>query len=257
MLKKCLNCGKEFNGRENRKFCSRVCADSFKRGKQISPRIIKKCEWCGAEFTILKSQNDNPKKCKRFCSPSCSAFWRNATYGANTAGESARQRSREALKNKWGDEEFRKKKIEFMREHNPSKDPEVMKKIVKTMRERGHYVNRFKYGNGKVSEYERKVYKDLTDNGFLYNYAIPTGYARCAFPLKRYAKNYKPDFVNLVKKICIEIDGKSHESEQVKQLDRKKEECLTFLGFKIIRFTHEQIDKGEFKSWLNSYLKDC
>lgn len=257
MLKTCLNCGKEFNGRKEKKFCCKNCADLFKKGKPLAPRITKKCEWCGTEFTILQSYANNPKKCKRFCSPRCSAFWRNATYGANVPKEEARQKGREILKNKWNDEEFRKKKTEYMREHNPAKNPEVVKKIVQSMRERGHYVNRFKYGNGKISEYEQKVYSDLINIGFIYNFAIPTGYARNAFPSRNYAKNYKPDFVNLQKKICIEIDGKSHETPSVKLLDQKKEECLTFLGFKTIRFTHEQIDKGEFKKWLNLYLKEC
>ena len=257
MIKTCMNCGKDFVGRKESKFCCKACANTFRRGKFIAPRVTKKCELCGKEFTISASANNNPKKCKRFCSDSCAAKWRTNTYGPNKMSDEAKKRMSRNLSDRWKNEEFRKKKIEYMKEHNPSKNPEIMQRIVQTIRQRGGYKNQYRFGNGKISDYEQKVYQILIDNGFYYNYAINTKIARDAFPEKRYANSYKPDFVNLSKKLCIEIDGHTHESKEIKQLDNKKEECLKFLGFSILRFTHEQIDKGEFDLWLNSYLKEC
>lgn len=254
MIKICQQCGKQFYGRKENKYCSKTCANTARRGIKITKRITKTCEWCGKEFETTESQNKNPKKAKRFCSTSCSAFWRNKTYGSNKMSEPAKQRMSRLLHERWQNPEFREKKIESMKEHNPVYIPGVVEKANKTKLQRGKLPNNFKYGNGKISKYEALVYDDLIGAGFYYNYAINTKLARDAFPEKHYAKNYKPDFVHTIDKLCIEIDGPNH--NHTKELDTKKEECLRFLGFTVIRFTHEQIDKGEFKEWLNSFLNE-
>lgn len=256
MLKICQQCGKQFRGRKENKYCSKVCADTARRGIKITKRVTKICEWCGKEFEITESQNKNPKKAKRFCSTSCSAFWRNKTYGSNKMSEPAKRRMSKLLHERWQNPEFREKKIEYMRTDNPVYKEGVVEKANKTRLQHGKLPNNFRYGNGKISEYEKLVYDDLIAAGFYYNYAINTKLARDAFPEKHYAKSYKPDFTNIEKHICIEIDGGNHSLTKNKKLDEKKEACLQFLGFTVIRFTHEQINKGEFKEWLNSFLNE-
>ena len=50
---------------------------------------------------------------------------------------------------------------------------------------------------------------------------------------------YIPDFLCLSKKLIIEIDGKIHLKQ--KEADLSRTEALNDLGFKIIRFTNEEI----------------
>lgn len=213
--------------------------------------MIKICEFCSKEFQVPDNKHGQQK---RFCNTSCSAKWRNKTFGPNLISEETKRKNAEILSNRWKDPKFRKKKTDYMKEHNPVYIPGVVEKSNKTKLQRGNLPNNYKYGNGKLSKYESIVYDDLVAAGFYYNYAINTKLARDAFPEKRYSHCYKPDFTNIIDRLCIEIDGPNH--VHTKESDMKKEECLQFLGFTTIRFTHEQIDKGEFKTWLNSYLKE-
>lgn len=213
--------------------------------------MIKHCEFCGKEFEV--PDNVHGRK-KRFCNTSCSAKWRIKTYGKAQISEAGRQKQSDSLKRLWRTKKFRDNNHKRMITNNPVYMPGVVEKANKTRLQRGKLPNNFKYGNGRISEYEAIVYDDLINAGFYYNYAIPAKLARDAFPDKKYPSNYKPDFTNVFKHICIEIDGPNH--KRAKELDTKKDECLKFLGFTIIRFTHEQIDKGEFKEWLNSFQNE-
>lgn len=91
--------------------------------------------------------------------------------------------------------------------------------------------NNFKYGNGKISPYEQRVKDKLDSLGFIYNYAVPTRSARESDPDAHYPNNYKPDFVNLKNKLCIEIDGYGHSSPKEKALDAKKRKMFKFTRF--------------------------
>lgn len=213
--------------------------------------MIKICEFCGKEFEVPDNKHGQRK---RFCNTSCSAKWRNKTFGPNLISEETKRKNAKILSDRWKDPEFRKKKTDYMKEHNPVYISGVVEKAQKSRLQHGYLPNNYKYGNGKLSEYESLVYDDLIAAGFYYNYAINTKLARDAFPEKRYSHCYKPDFTNVIDRLCIEIDGSNH--IHTKELDEKKEECLRFLGFTTIRFTHEQIDKGEFEEWLNSYLNE-
>jgi very-short-patch-repair endonuclease len=196
---------------------------------------MKKCEWCGKE--IIEN--------KRFCNTSCSAYWRNATLGPNRISESTKRANAERLKNCWKSKKFRENNHKRMTQNNPVHRAGVIEKAHKTRLQNGPLPNNFKYGNGCISLYEEKVFTFLRGHGFYYNYAINTKIARDTFLEKKFAYSYKPDFVNLKKKVIIEIDGPNHKMAKIKEIDKKKDECLEFLGFSIFRFTHAQIDEFE------------
>ena len=56
--------------------------------------------------------------------------------------------------------------------------------------------------------------------------------------------NYIVDFVCLSKKLIIEVDGDYHFTEVQTQLDSNRTSVLSELGFKVIRFTNEQVIKS-------------
>jgi very-short-patch-repair endonuclease len=192
----------------------------------------KLCEYCKKPLTTEQIKNGN-----RFCCTSCSAHWRNKTFGVPPKSKQALARMSKLLKQKWKEPNFRNSVVTRMKENNPTKDPDVVQKIKNKMK--GKYKNNFKYGNGKVAPAEAFIQKELEDMGYIYNYAIKTKLARDAFPEENYSVNYKPDFCNLVLKIAIEIDGQGHLTTKEKEIDNKKQKCLEYLGFKVFRYTDE------------------
>lgn len=194
----------------------------------------KFCEYCKKPLTKEQIKNGN-----RFCSTSCSAYWRNKTYGVAPKSKEALEKVSKFLKQKWKNDDFRNKMIKRMKENNPTKDPHVVQKIKFSMLNK--YKNNFKYGNGKISPAENFIKTELESMGYIYNYAIKTKIARDAFPEENFAVNYKPDFCNLVLKIAIEIDGQGHITEQEKQIDNKKQKCLEYLGFKVLRYSNDYV----------------
>ena len=75
--RKCLNCSKLYIPHsKSQKFCSNNCNNHYRKGKPLSTTkfVTKQCEWCGKEFQVRISSR------KRFCNPTCSAFWRNKHF---------------------------------------------------------------------------------------------------------------------------------------------------------------------------------
>ena len=53
--------------------------------------------------------------------------------------------------------------------------------------------------------------------------------------------DYIPDFVSLSNRLVIEIDGGYHLEGEQPQRDRERAEELASQGFKILRFTNEEV----------------
>jgi len=211
----------------------------------------KICEWCKKTFEV---SNTVQGRKRRFCSTRCSAFWRNSYYGPNLISEETKKKNAKMLSDKWKDADFRHAQIERMYNDNPVHKEGVAQRIREKRLQNGTYSNNFKCENGKISPHEQLVYDFLIKHGFYYNYAIDTKLARDAFPEKHYSKNYKPDFVNIRKKICIEIDGNNHKKAEQIKLDKKKDECLQFLGFTVVRFTPEQVENKKVEEFINGKI---
>lgn len=229
------------------------------KGNSMANKLIKSCEFCGRDFETDDSKHGQRK---RFCNTSCSAKWRNKTFGPNQLSEETKRKNAERLKARWKDPTFRANNHKRMTENNPVYMDGVVQKANNTKLKNGYCKNNFIYGNGRISKYELIAMEYLKDFDFVYNKAISTKLARDKLPFNKYPTSYKPDFTNDTLKICIEIDGPNH--THTKELDAKKDECLAFLGYTVYRFTHEQIDNGEFykevdKLWddlyENNYLK--
>lgn len=201
----------------------------------------KICERCGKEF-------ETPRNHQRFCSRSC------AQRGKKVSEETKKKLSRittynlknnEELRRKmqekvWGNVQNQSKSSERMKNNNPMKNDVAREKMISTLKQnqRNCFNN---CGNGHVSYVESLLIDDMIKLGFVYNLPINTRTARERFPEKRYAYNYKPDFVHVELKLCVEIDGTNHTNSKEIERDKKKEDCLRFLGYSTIRFTNEQV----------------
>lgn len=214
----CPHCSKSFTARSGRKFCSRDCADSHRKGVRIVTPITKVCLNCGKSF-------EAPRKCYKFCSISCANQGKNYPTTHNLS-DTERANLSQRSKLMWQNAEYRNRMVNRMITNNPVYMPGVIEKAHQTRLANGFYPNNFKYGNGKISAYEQRVGDRLIPLGFYYNYAIPTKLARDAFPGANYPKCYKPDFVHLSHKLCIEVDGCGHILKKDKQIDKKKKTVL-------------------------------
>lgn len=244
----CSICGKTVYVHKGTKFCSKECADSARRGVRLRPPLVKVCPVCKKSF-------ESKSKVQKFCSKKCSNIGRDKPRKHDYTNEERLELS-SRLKKQWQDEKFRQIVVDRMRTNNPSFNPEIIEKANVTRAKNGKMHNNFKYGNGKIGPYEKLVKDKIEDLGFIYNYAIVTKDARDADPSANYAHCYKPDFVKLEDKLCIEIDGYGHSTSEEKRIDAKKERCLNLLGYTVIRFTHKEIDEGVFDKWLNSYQEN-
>ena len=63
----------------------------------------------------------------------------------------------------------------------------------------------------------------------------------CKFRRQYIIDQYIVDFVCLEKQLIIEIDGKYHATGEQQELDRVRENRLISLGYKVIRFTNEEV----------------
>lgn len=246
----CPVCKKSLYVHKGTKHCSKKCADIARIGVPLSPSEIRTCPVCNKQFEVKVVSP------KIFCSRNCSQQGKRKSRPRPLTDEERLARSNQ-LKMQWKDPKFRQIVIDRMTNNNPVYRPGVVEKAAATRNRNNHsFSNNFKYGNGKISPYEQLVMNKLEPLGFIYNYAVPTRSAREAYPDAHYPNNYKPDFTHLTDKLCIEIDGAGHSTVEEKSIDVKKETCLNFLGYQVIRFTHADIDNGVFDQWLNSYQKN-
>jgi len=63
----------------------------------------------------------------------------------------------------------------------------------------------------------------------------------CKFRREHIIDEYIVDFVCLAKKLVIEVDGGYHDSIEIQEADKYRTENLEELGFRVIRFTNEEV----------------
>jgi very-short-patch-repair endonuclease len=74
------------------------------------------------------------------------------------------------------------------------------------------------------------------------------------FRRQQIVHGYFADFYCHQHELIVEVDGGIHELQ--KEYDTAREEYLRELGFRIIRFTNEEVDK-DLKNVLRKIVEDC
>ena len=97
--------------------------------------------------------------------------------------------------------------------------------------------------NRNLKPVAKKLRREMTKSEVcLWKYALRAkqmkGYT---FNRQRPVGNYIADFVCKELMIVIELDGRSHLFEEVQEKDNVKEDFLTNLGYKVLRFSDEEI----------------
>jgi very-short-patch-repair endonuclease len=102
----------------------------------------------------------------------------------------------------------------------------------------GHY-----HYNKDLRPFAGALRKNMTKaEACLWKYVLRAGMMKgYTFNRQRPVLNYIAD--SFCKKLClvIEVDGITHEQEETQQKDRKKEGDLEKAGFKVVRFTDDEV----------------
>lgn len=90
----------------------------------------------------------------------------------------------------------------------------------------------YRQGNGHLTLPQQTLLEAL-GSPWLPEYPIKTGI--------RSWRSVRPDIANPKLKIAIEVDGASHRTRKQKVIDQKKAEILSNIGWRLLRFTNEEV----------------
>lgn len=117
--------------------------------------------------------------------------------------------------------------------------------------------------NKKLKPQANALRKNMTKaEACLWKYALKRGQMKgYGFRTQRPVLNYIADFMSKELMLIIEVDGITHHHEEVALNDEQKESELEQVGFKILRFTDEEVlndlnnVKKTIKGWIE-YLEE-
>jgi hypothetical protein len=187
------------------------------------------CAWC--QINRVKSRR------KQFCSTTCAAFYRNSLphiqeqkrqYGKAILAEAGR-RANDQEKN-------RQASSERMKLNNPMSNPETVQKMAHSLQGRTFLA---RGGNGKLTEPQKKLCQALSLPEEFMEWVVLTLPVQGQFP--SLPNHYKVDIAIPHLKLAIEVDGSSHKTRKWQFLDKRKTLVLEALGWKVLRFTNEQV----------------
>jgi hypothetical protein len=124
-----------------------------------------------------------------------------------------------------------------MKADNPMKKPGVKERAMARLKEIGHKP-KIQGGNGRGPTIPQKMLNDIL--GWEMEAVIPTSKPHgLGWP-----HAYKVDIASREHMVAVEVDGSSHCSLERRAQDRKKDEFLNGLGFKVLRFKNREILKN-------------
>lgn len=209
--------GKQKN-KPQAKFCSLQCSrKAFRNLDRTVAQLTKVCPTCQKTFQT------KPGYRIVHCSVKC--------------GQKSKPKCREAS--------------ERMKVRNPMFIPGVAEMV--SQKSKGiDKLKKFRGGNGRgPSKAEAMLAKA---GGFKLNHIIPTGHK--IRDGSGYPSHYKPDLVWLSQKVVVEVDGHSHDAKSRQQQDRRKEQFLRSLGWKVFRVSNEEVF-SDVESVLEKIRQEC
>lgn len=214
------------------RFCSRSCFHVGTAAKMIT----KSCQTCGKPMTVISSQATE----KRFCGASCSARWRMAQpeVRAKIFNRTVIEKTRQSLKRWWAqDGDAQRAQRERITQLNPMSNLESRRKMRETIIARGITFNdQTRGGNGKPLPRAHQALLDVLGDGYVAELSVGTGERGPGRPAK-----WTIDIAHMSSMTAIEVDGKTHRAPAVIERDRRKDTFLASRGWRVLRFTNEEI----------------
>lgn len=202
----------------------------------------RKCEVCGRAYSRL------PTSRSKTCSVDCG----NRLGGAKRVGprplwwvqnmKDAQLKSREQNPEMW--HAVARASSQRMRKKNPSHDPIIRGKIIETKRKNGTlgWLGR-RGGNGTGPTKPQLLLHSLVGGELEFIVLCGRGRRRGGWPTCYKVDIGFPDY-----KLAVEIDGPTHEAPRQKLIDERRSVRLGLLGWRVLRFTNDQITKNPMKA---------
>ena len=174
------------------------------------------CTWCERIIlTPTKQQRDSYRRTGRvYCSKSCGSAYKSLVSSETMANTNHKYASAR------------------MKANNPMSKPASRAKMKSSLSGRVPSVRR---GNGCGPTQPEQILANAL--GWETNVIVSTGERE----LGGYPSHYKLDVANQDKKVCIEIDGRSHRALSRQQQDEKKSIYLQNHGWMVLRFSNQEI----------------
>jgi Protein of unknown function (DUF559) len=231
----CRHCNETFklSGNQRQKlragqtiYCSRAC---YAKASTVKVPIRKACSQCGVEFELNHTQNWKHVKghaTSFFCSKACTTTNTHQTSEQMMAWNSSPEKA-DGMRAAIG-------------RSNWLQTPEsVEKNRLKRIASGVHKGRALKVqgGNGRPLSAAHQAISDALGSSWANEHAVRTGMPRGS----GYPPAYKLDLANPLMKLGIEVDGKTHKARAVQALDAKKTALLSELGWKVLRFSNEEV----------------
>ncbi len=127
---------------------------------------------------------------------------------------------------------------ERMRSQNPSRDPLVKAKIEAALKARPKASYAFlDGGNGTPATLPERLLLDRLGADWVWQHVVATKVPRGS----GYPTHYKIDLALAHRKIGIEVDGKSHKANRIREADERKDARLAELGWSVLRFRNAEV----------------
>ncbi len=222
---KCLGCGKIVRLRRPKnklKYCSAECYSNSKRPQTKTGRIVK-CEWCGRK---VYKQKVNLKFKHHFCCKDCAEKWQGRNkieFICKICGK----------KFKWSKSRLKNNNPTYCSIKCRNKDEEWIKNTCI----KANLVQQNKKGLNKLELAGRKILKDL---GIKFSEQVLM------------FDKFLVDVLLEGKPIVIQWDGEYwHNKPRRKKLDISQDAYLKKCGYKVLRFTDEDIKNNKQKVYDN------
>ena len=150
-----------------------------------------------------------------------------------------RKAASERMKKLNKDPQFKVKVQEYLHSNrNPFKNPEtapiIRRKATMTLREKDNFAH-LNGGNGRGPTVPQRLLANRL--GWKMEHIILTRmHARPGYPT-----SYKVDIADPILKIAIEVDGQKHMGKMQQALDKKKDDFLAALGWRVLRVTNKEV----------------
>ena len=121
------------------------------------------------------------------------------------------------------------------------RDPKFRYETTARMRAKSKGTFLSRGGNGQLTAHQKKLCEALGLPDSAMEYVILTTKARGYF--QSLPNSYKVDLGIPEVRLAIEVDGKTHKDKKWKFLDRRKTAVLNFIGWTVLRFWNEEVDR--------------
>ncbi len=148
------------------------------------------------------------------------------------------EKTRESLRAFWANDTPQTQEMRrALVARNAMQDPEVRAKVSASLKRIGHRPP-LRGGNGTGLTEPQRLLLEMLGSEFQAEYSIPTGAGRKKGGLPTH---YCVDLAHPELKIVIEVDGASHRLNSRRLEDQRRDECLTALGWTVLRFSNQAI----------------